>query len=41
MEFVVPQAEPSAFFPISVRFIATETFSDLKVCLDFLALHSA
>ncbi|KAG4973794.1 hypothetical protein JHK87_030615 [Glycine soja] len=31
MEFVVPQAESSAFFPISVRFIATETFSDLKV----------
>ncbi|KAI5401619.1 hypothetical protein KIW84_066191 [Lathyrus oleraceus] len=31
MEFVVPQADSSAFFPISVRFIATDTFSDLKV----------
>ncbi|KAL5059645.1 hypothetical protein RYX36_031249 [Vicia faba] len=31
MEFVVPQADSSAFFPISVRFAATETFSDLKV----------
>ncbi|XP_029127126.1 coatomer subunit delta isoform X1 [Cajanus cajan] len=31
MEFVVPQAESSAFFPISVRFTATDTFSDLKV----------
>ena len=36
MEFVVPQADSSAFFPISVRFMATDTFSDLKVCLDFL-----
>jgi len=33
LEFVVPQADASAFFPISVRFIATDTFSDLKVCL--------
>ncbi|XP_058768615.1 coatomer subunit delta-like [Vicia villosa] len=31
MEFVVPQADSSAFFPISVRFAAIETFSDLKV----------
>ncbi|CAJ1933570.1 unnamed protein product [Sphenostylis stenocarpa] len=31
MEFVVPQADSSAFFPISVRFMATDTFSDLKV----------
>ncbi|KAF1878809.1 hypothetical protein Lal_00047481 [Lupinus albus] len=31
MEFVVPQADSSAFFPISVRFLAIETFSDLKV----------
>ncbi|XP_019435576.1 PREDICTED: coatomer subunit delta-like [Lupinus angustifolius] len=31
MEFVVPQADSSAFFPISVSFMATETFSDLKV----------
>ncbi|MCH86034.1 coatomer subunit delta-like, partial [Trifolium medium] len=30
MEFVVPQADSSAFFPISVRFMATDTFSDLK-----------
>lgn len=33
MEFVVPLADSSAFFPISVRFVATDTFSDLKVCL--------
>ncbi|CAK8574145.1 unnamed protein product [Lathyrus sativus] len=31
LEFVVPQADSSAFFPISVHFAATETFSDLKV----------
>ncbi|KAK2380276.1 hypothetical protein P8452_36549 [Trifolium repens] len=31
MEFVVPQSDSSAFFPISVRFMATDTFSDLKV----------
>ncbi|MED6133415.1 hypothetical protein PIB30_028073 [Stylosanthes scabra] len=31
MEFVVPQADSSAFFPISVRFMAADTFSDLKV----------
>lgn len=31
MEFVVPAADPSVFFPISVRFTATRTFSDLKV----------
>ncbi|KAL2324039.1 hypothetical protein Fmac_023097 [Flemingia macrophylla] len=31
MEFVVPLADSSAFFPISVRFMATDTFSDLKV----------
>ncbi|CAA2982335.1 coatomer subunit delta-like [Olea europaea subsp. europaea] len=31
MEFVVPPADTSAFFPISVRFTATSTFSDLKV----------
>ncbi|KMT03187.1 hypothetical protein BVRB_8g197370 isoform B [Beta vulgaris subsp. vulgaris] len=31
LEFVVPAAESSAFFPISVRFTATNTFSDLKV----------
>lgn len=36
MEFVVPQADSSAFFPISVRFMATDTFGDLKVCLNFL-----
>jgi len=35
MEFVVPLADSSAFFPISVRFMATDTFSDLKVCLYF------
>jgi hypothetical protein len=35
MEFVVPQTDSSAFFPISVRFTATDTFSDLKVCLKF------
>lgn len=32
MEFVVPAADPSVFFPISVRFTAARTFSDLKVC---------
>ncbi|KAK3162385.1 hypothetical protein QOZ80_1BG0088920 [Eleusine coracana subsp. coracana] len=31
MEFVVPAADPSSFFPISVRFSALNTFSDLKV----------
>ncbi|KAL4564652.1 hypothetical protein LXL04_028720 [Taraxacum kok-saghyz] len=31
MEFVVPPASSSAFFPISVRFSATSTFSDMKV----------
>ncbi|KAK9677182.1 hypothetical protein RND81_11G126000 [Saponaria officinalis] len=31
MEFVVPASDSSAFFPISVRFTATNTFSDLKV----------
>ncbi|XP_059456748.1 coatomer subunit delta-like [Corylus avellana] len=31
MEFVVPPTDSSIFFPISVRFSATNTFSDLKV----------
>lgn len=31
MEFVVPPADSSSFFPISVRFSATSTYSDLKV----------
>ncbi|CAK9323280.1 unnamed protein product [Citrullus colocynthis] len=31
MEFVVPPADSSVFFPISVRFSAASTFSDLKV----------
>ncbi|WVZ54661.1 hypothetical protein U9M48_005426 [Paspalum notatum var. saurae] len=31
MEFVVPPAEPSSFFPISVGFSASSTLSDLKV----------
>ncbi|EEF35793.1 coatomer subunit delta [Ricinus communis] len=31
MEFVVPPADSSTFFPISVRFSATSTYSDLKV----------
>ncbi|CAL5045460.1 unnamed protein product [Urochloa decumbens] len=31
MEFVVPPADPSSFFPISVGFSASSTFSDLKV----------
>ncbi|XP_052204394.1 coatomer subunit delta-like [Diospyros lotus] len=31
MEFVVPPADSSVFFPISVRFTASNTFSDLKV----------
>lgn len=33
MEFVVPPADSSVFFPISVRFTAAKTFSDLKVCV--------
>ncbi|KAJ0745074.1 putative coatomer delta subunit protein [Helianthus annuus] len=31
MEFVVPPADTSAFFLISVRFSATSTFSNMKV----------
>ncbi|BAT90957.1 hypothetical protein VIGAN_06225600 [Vigna angularis var. angularis] len=31
MEFVVPQADASAFFPIYIHFMATDTFSKLKV----------
>ncbi|XP_066355196.1 coatomer subunit delta-2-like [Miscanthus floridulus] len=31
MEFVVPPADPSSFFPISVGFSASSTFTDLKV----------
>ncbi|TVU36718.1 hypothetical protein EJB05_18663 [Eragrostis curvula] len=31
MEFAVPAADPSSFFPISVGFSAPSTFSDLKV----------
>ncbi|KAG4176060.1 hypothetical protein ERO13_A11G227300v2 [Gossypium hirsutum] len=31
MEFVVPPADSSVFFPISVRFSATSLYSDLKV----------
>ncbi|KAG6711330.1 hypothetical protein I3842_05G047500 [Carya illinoinensis] len=31
LEFVVPPADSSVFFPISVRFSATNTFSELKV----------
>ncbi|RZC63510.1 hypothetical protein C5167_025268 [Papaver somniferum] len=31
MEFVVPAVDASVFFPISVRFTAAKTFSDLKV----------
>ncbi|KAL1330649.1 coatomer subunit delta isoform X2 [Arachis hypogaea] len=31
LEFVVPQADSSSFFPIAVRFMATNTFSNLKV----------
>ena len=42
MEFVVPPVDSSLFFPISVRFSATSTFSDLKVCtlLSFSKLWS-
>ena len=35
MEFVVPPADPSSFFPISVGFSASSTFSDLKVSSQF------
>ncbi|KAL9273196.1 Coatomer subunit delta-like protein [Drosera capensis] len=31
MEFIVPATDPSNFYPISVRFSANSTFSDLKV----------
>uniref|UniRef100_A0A0C9RMU5 Coatomer subunit delta n=1 Tax=Wollemia nobilis TaxID=56998 RepID=A0A0C9RMU5_9CONI len=31
MEFVVPKADPSSFFPIEVRFTAAQTFCDIKV----------
>ncbi|KAL7194071.1 hypothetical protein ACSBR2_025669 [Camellia fascicularis] len=31
MDFVVPPVEASVFFPISVRFTAASTFSELKV----------
>ncbi|KAE8808587.1 Coatomer subunit delta-1 [Hordeum vulgare] len=31
MEFIVPPADPSTFFPISIGFGASNTFSDLKV----------
>ncbi|KAM3219518.1 coatomer subunit delta isoform X1 [Capsicum chacoense] len=31
LEFVVPAADPAVFFPISVRFTASRTFSDVKV----------
>ncbi|EHA8589209.1 hypothetical protein COCNU_scaffold008549G000060 [Cocos nucifera] len=33
MEFVVPPADPSVFFPINIRFTAANTFSDVKVLL--------
>ncbi|MCD9646067.1 hypothetical protein HAX54_035591 [Datura stramonium] len=31
LEFVVPAADPSVFFPISARFTSSRTFSDVKV----------
>nr|GMD19202.1 coatomer subunit delta-like isoform X1 [Ipomoea batatas] len=31
LEFVVPTADPSSFFPISAHFSSSKTFSDLKV----------
>nr|GMD50625.1 coatomer subunit delta-like [Ipomoea batatas] len=31
LEFVVPAADPSSFFPISARFSSSKTFNDLKV----------
>ncbi|KAH0469541.1 hypothetical protein IEQ34_001099 [Dendrobium chrysotoxum] len=31
MEFVLPPADPSAFFPINISFTAAKTFSDAKV----------
>nr|GLL45032.1 coatomer subunit delta [Ipomoea trifida] len=31
LEFVVPAADPSSFFPISARFSSSKTLSDLKV----------
>lgn len=35
LEFVVPAADPDVFFPISARFTASRTFSDLKVSTCF------
>lgn len=31
MEFVVPAADTSAFFPIDVKFSASKTYCDIKV----------
>jgi hypothetical protein len=31
MEFVVPPADPSSFFPIDVKFSTAKTFCDIKV----------
>ncbi|GAA0139419.1 vesicle coat protein [Lithospermum erythrorhizon] len=39
LEFVVPPADSSVFFPISVRFTSSKTFSDVKV-LNILPLKS-
>jgi hypothetical protein len=41
MEFVVPGADPSAFFPININFSSNKIFCDLKVCsfLYILLLH--
>jgi len=41
MEFVVPGADPSAFFPINMNFSSNKIFCDLKVCsfLYILLLH--
>ncbi|KAH9612486.1 hypothetical protein KSS87_009935 [Heliosperma pusillum] len=41
LEFVVPASDSSAFFPISVRFTATNTFSDLKIVLAFAYLAAS
>ena len=39
MEFAVPATDPSSFFPISVGFSASSTFSDLKVGYLLFPLH--
>jgi hypothetical protein len=34
MRFLVPPADSSAFFPISIKFAASISYSDVKVCIN-------